>query len=223
MQKQFYSVIVVFSVLLLNPGCTHKDPKDACADKTIVVNGTVEKSTDNDGVIAANASGSSDFSFKLDNGNYQTNGSFTGLAPGSYTVTAKDNAGCTSNKSFTVEPSKVYLIGQGTWKFSNAKVGGIDVTAFVQACQKDNIADFHINGTCTLDEGLTKCNAGDPQTSAITWALQTNETMLYVSTPLFTGGSSTFLLVNLTATQLVVSQTMTINGIPQNVVVTFIH
>lgn len=119
--------------------------------------------------------------------------------------------------------TKTELLVKSSWKFSDAKVGGASVAAFLQACQKDNVATFVASGTGTADEGLTKCNGADPQTTPFTWNFQTNETILFVSTPLFTGGSSSFTIVSLTETELVVSQNMTISGSTQNVVITFIH
>jgi len=82
---------------------------------------------------------------------------------------------------------------------------------------------FTTAGTGTVDEGLTKCNAGDPQTNPFTWSFATNETVLNISTILFTGGSNTFNIVALNEAQLVVSQTITVGGTPQNAVVTFLH
>ena len=122
-----------------------------------------------------------------------------------------------------VVKTKTQLISQSTWKFSGATVGGTDVSGALQACQKDNIMTFVSTGTGTVDEGPTKCNAGDPQTNPFTWNFQTNETILFISTTLFTGGSSNFTLVTLSETQLIVSQMVTIGGTPQNAVVTFIH
>ena len=119
--------------------------------------------------------------------------------------------------------SRSELISKAPWKFSNATVGGSSVSAFLQACQKDNILTFVATGTGTADEGFSKCNSADPQTNPFTWNFQTNETILFVSTPLFAGGSSTFSIESLTETELVVSQNMTISGSTQHVVVSFIH
>ena len=130
--------------------------------------------------------------------------------------------GCSKSDS---KPSKTNteLITQGSWKFSNAKVGGNDVSAFLQACQKDNILVFAAAGTGSLDEGPTKCNSSDPQTNPFTWNFASGETMLHVSTVLFTGGSSDFTIVSLTDSQLVLSQNITVSGSTQNAVVTFVH
>jgi hypothetical protein len=119
--------------------------------------------------------------------------------------------------------TKTELITKTTWKFSDAKVGGASVAAFLQTCQKDNILTFLAAGTGTADEGATKCNAADPQTNPFTWSFQTSETVLFVSTPFFAGGSSTFMIVSLTETELVVSQDITVSGSTQNAVITFVH
>ncbi|HKB43322.1 MAG TPA: hypothetical protein VKC90_03000, partial [Chitinophagaceae bacterium] len=85
---------------------------------------------------------------------------------------------------------------------------------------KDNIYTFVAAGTGTIDEGPSKCNVSDPQTNPFTWNFLSNETMLHISTVLFTGGSNDFTLVSLTATQLVASQNYPPYG---TIVVTFIH
>lgn len=131
--------------------------------------------------------------------------------------------GCSKEKDQPPAKTNTQLLTQGTWKFSGATVGGSDVGPFLQTCQKDNILTFAAAGTGILDEGPTKCNAGDPQTNSFTWNFQTNETVLFISATLFTGGSSTFNLVTLSETQLIVSQNVTVGGSPQNAVVTFIH
>lgn len=126
---------------------------------------------------------------------------------------------CGKDETPPAPKTKTELISTGTWRFSTATVSGIDISSSLQACQKDNILTFVSAGTGTADEGATKCNAGDPQTSPFTWSFTSAETVLNVSAALFTGGSGTFNIVTLSETQLVLSQT--ISG--QVAVVTFIH
>ncbi len=131
---------------------------------------------------------------------------------------------CKKNDSTNPTPkTKTDLLAQGSWKFSKATVGGADASSFLETCKKDNIATFAAAGTGTLDEGATKCNAADPQTAPFTWNFKTNETELFISTILFTGGNSTFILVSLSETELVLSQNITVSGSTQNAVVTFVH
>jgi hypothetical protein len=119
--------------------------------------------------------------------------------------------------------TKGELISKAAWKFSDAKVSGVSVASFLQTCQKDNILTFAAAGTGIADEGLTKCDPTDVQANPFTWSFQTNETVLFVSTPFFAGGSSTFTIVSLTDTELTVSQNITVSGSTQNAVITFVH
>jgi SprB repeat len=80
-------------------------PAPTCADKTIVITGTTTNTsggTTTNGSITVSATGSTGFTYSLGTGAFQATGSFTSIAAGTYTVTAKDDAGCTSIKSFTV-------------------------------------------------------------------------------------------------------------------------
>ncbi len=123
-----------------------------------------------------------------------------------------------------VVKTKTQLLSQGTWKFKSATFAGSDVSSSIQSCQRDNILAFVSTGTGSADEGLTKCNMSDPQTNPFAWNFQSGETILFISTTLFTGGSSTFDLITLTETELVVSQGITVGPGPTRlIVVTFIH
>jgi Lipocalin-like domain len=110
------------------------------------------------------------------------------------------------NKSDYTPPvpkTKTQLLTQSTWKFKSATVSGSPYT--IQACQQDNIYTFASAGTGNVDEGPSKCNTSDPQNTPFTWSFQSNETILLLSTPLFSGGASSITLVSLSETELVVS------------------
>lgn len=113
--------------------------------------------------------------------------------------------GCDKDSAKT----KTELISQSTWKFDHATSGGADVTAFINACYKDNLVTFAANGTGQFDEGATKCNAGDPQTMNFTWSFTTNETVLNVSGAIFAGQSGNFTIITLNETDLVLEGTIT--------------
>jgi hypothetical protein len=98
----FISVVVLSS-------CSSKGggggPANPCTGVNITVSGSVTNSSgpgNNDGSIAASAGGGSGFTFSINGGAFQSSGNFTGLAAGSYTITAKDSRGCTGSASFTV-------------------------------------------------------------------------------------------------------------------------
>ena len=119
--------------------------------------------------------------------------------------------------------TKTQLITSATWKFDNAKVAGADISAFLDACDKDNTVTFTSNGSGTADEGATKCDAADPQSVPFTWTFENNETTLQASAPLFPGGNGTFTIITLNDTQLVVSQDIDVSGSSQNAVITMKH
>ena len=133
-------------------------------------------------------------------------------------------ASCQKDDNTPAPKTKTQLLTQATWKFKLATANGSDISSQLQACQKDNILTFLVAGTGTVDEGPAKCNASDPQTNPFTWNFASSETMLHISTVLFTGGSSDFTLVSLTETELVVSQGYTPGPGPSILmVVTFQH
>ena len=118
--------------------------------------------------------------------------------------------------------TKTQLITQSSWKVKSATVNGNPYS--LQACQQDNIYTFASTGSGTTDEGATKCNGGDPQTTSFTWSFQTNETLILFSSPLFTGGSNTVNLISISETELVISIAISPGPGPTfNVVVTFQH
>lgn len=80
-------------------------PPDPCAGVSVTVSGTTSNPTSptaTDGAITATAAGSSGFTFSLNGGAFQSSGSFTNLAAGSYTVAAKNANGCSGSSSFTL-------------------------------------------------------------------------------------------------------------------------
>ena len=121
------------------------------------------------------------------------------------------------------QKTKTELISTGSWKFSAATYNGINAAPFLQACQKDNILTFTSTGNGTLDESTLKCNSVDPATSPFTWNFASNETILHVSSVLFTGGNNDFTILEISETTLKGSQVIEISGNPATVVVTFVH
>lgn len=81
-------------------------PTDPCLSVSLTVSATPTSATPcattADGSISISASGSTGFTYKLNSGNYQASGIFSGLTAGSYTVTAKDVNGCTKSQTVTV-------------------------------------------------------------------------------------------------------------------------
>jgi hypothetical protein len=57
-----------------------------------------------------------------------------------------------------------------------------DMYAVMNECFKDNILYFYSSNAYKEDEGATKCNSGDPQEKNGTWAWNSNETVLTITT-----------------------------------------
>jgi len=128
-----------------------------------------------------------------------------------------------SSPDTPAEKTKTELITQSTWKFDNAKVGGSDVSALLDACDKDNTVTFSSNGSGIVDEGASQCDPSDPATVDFTWIFENNETTLFASAPLFPGGNGNFTIISLSSTQLVLSQNIDISGSTQNAIITLKH
>jgi hypothetical protein len=118
--------------------------------------------------------------------------------------------------------TKTELITSSTWKFDNAKIGTTDISGFFDDCDKDNTVTFVSNGTGTADEGATKCDAADPQTTPFNWNFENNETSIHTTTPLFPG-TGDFKINALSDTQLAVARDTLILGITQSIVITLTH
>ena len=75
-----------------------------CAGVTVVVSLTkVDPSiSQSNGSVTASATGGTGFTYSLNNGAYQASGTFSGLAAGNYTVTAKNSNGCLGTKQITL-------------------------------------------------------------------------------------------------------------------------
>lgn len=102
-------LFIIATGVLMNSSCSKggsdTPPPNPCSGITVVVSGTVSNPSAagaSNGSISASATGGSGFTFSLNNGTFQSAGTFSGLAEGSYTVTAKNSNGCTGSANFTL-------------------------------------------------------------------------------------------------------------------------
>lgn len=81
-------------------------PQDPCAGVTVTVTATPTSPSTfggTDGSIAVSAAGGTGpYTYSINGGSFQAAANFTGLAAGSYTVTAKTGAGCSGSTTVTV-------------------------------------------------------------------------------------------------------------------------
>lgn len=140
-------------------------------------------------------------------------------------------ASCSKNDSSG--PSKTELITSGTWKFKSA---GIDVNADgfadtnlppgyeLYSCQTDNTLLLKTDGTGTLDEGATKCDPADAQSTAITWSFKSNETVINFPQAVYGSLSGDVKIVKLTSASLILAKTVNIGGTSNvDIIVEMIH
>lgn len=124
---------------LLFTACSKKNdsPADPCAGKTIVVTATLANATPglSNGSIVASASGSSGFTYSINNGAFQASGTFASLAAGSYNITAKDGDNCTGSNNFTIATAdacagkNILVSGAATGSDLCSASGSITITA----------------------------------------------------------------------------------------------
>ena len=94
-----------FSMFLACGKSDDDGPSDPCAGTNISVSlsKTASEACTATGTITVTATGSSGFTYKLNsNGTYQAENVFNNVAPGDYTVFAKDSKGCESSSTVTV-------------------------------------------------------------------------------------------------------------------------
>ena len=122
-----------------------------------------------------------------------------------------------------VVKTKTQLITQGSWNFEKATSSGTDITANIPACYKDNVVTFTSSTNGTVNEGANICASPAPAT--FTWSFLSNETVLSLSAVLFSGGTSSFDLIALSETSLVISQNVIVppSSSPVNVIFYYKH
>src|SRR5829696_2995569 len=123
--------------------------------------------------------------------------------------------------------TKTELLVNGTWHLTAYTVDPpidwdgdgtdeSDVYAILEPCVKDDHTTFFADGTGELDEGASKCNQGDPQTTPITWDLDQSETLLTVE-------GVQYMIDVLTETQLVLKEIEVISAVSVTHAITFSH
>lgn len=135
---------------------------------------------------------------------------------------------CKKNNSSSDASSRVTLITEGSWKFDSSGVdlnkdGIIDIVdTTIQPCFKDNTYTFNKDSTGVADNGATKCNSTDPQTTAFTWSFSgTGQSVIKSDAdPLLANGLNIF---SLTSTKMVLYKDTTIFSADIWYVVTLKH
>lgn len=130
-----------------------------------------------------------------------------------FTACKKDDKKTTST-TFTTIADKKWQLSAQTYVYMGTSFDGYSALA---TCQKDNLWTMKSDKTNEIDEGDSKCNASDPQTSVMgTWELRSGDKELYVKG--LTSGASvgvtelTFSILEASATTLKLQYTTTVGG-----------
>lgn len=153
--KKLYLAFAILASIVFIASCkkTKVDPivtpVNPCLSKTIVVSGTTtatSNATSANGTITASAAGSTGFTYSTNGTTFQATGNFTGLAVGTYTVTAKDAEGCTGTKAFSITAAAcpTITVSGTTTPASNATTANGVINA---AATGSTGITFSINGT----------------------------------------------------------------------------
>jgi hypothetical protein len=129
------------------------------------------------------------------------------------------------------DKEKIQLITSATWKYDTAAIAdnnGNPVSALpqgvIETCDRDNTITFKSDSTGVLNEGTTKCNSADPQTTNFKWWFKENGTVLYTPDDIFGSAAFTgdFKVVELTSTRLRVTKQVTVAPYPSTNVVLYL-
>ena len=134
----------------------------------------------------------------------------------------------------TNQSTKTDQISASAWKYENAgidfnKDGNIDqalsalAPGVIQPCQTDNTITFKKDNSGVVDEGASKCNTADPQTTNFNWNFTENETNLNITNNILPFLSGKFKIVALTATNFSLSKDTTFLNSNVTLVVTLKH
>lgn len=135
---------------------------NACSGVTITVSATTITATPclstPDGSITVSASGSTGFTYNLNNGTFQSSNVFNNLAAGSYSLIAKDVNGCSQSTSATVgaTPAGIKYTDVKQVLLSFCAISGCHI-----APNPQNGLDFSIDCTIIANKDLIKARAVD--------------------------------------------------------------
>jgi len=76
-------------------------------------------------------------------------------------------------------PTKTELLTGKNWLLTSYVMDNVEYYDMIESCLQDNLTIFNTNNTVTIDEGSTKCDPLDPQTSdGGAWSFNSTETFI---------------------------------------------
>jgi hypothetical protein len=164
-----FTSAIIFNACSKGSG-TMSPPTDPCAGVTITVVGaaTDADAGSSNGSITATASGSTGFIYSLNSGTFQTSGTFSNLAAGKYTITAKNANGCSGTTSTSVVAKNPgCTVGQTPGPTFTAVKAIITTNCAVTGCHNGTQApDYRVDCTIVDYADLIKQRAVDDASTA---------------------------------------------------------
>ncbi|QEC57384.1 hypothetical protein [Flavisolibacter ginsenosidimutans] len=133
-------------------------------------------------------------------------------------------------------PTKTELATSSAWTYAD---GGVDANrdgvvdaggsfsallpTLVPSCRTDNQLSFKKDNTGIVDEGTTKCNTTDAQTTTFNWSFADNEANLQISNNVFALLNGKSKIYALTATQFSLTRDTVLGGTTYPILVILKH
>ena len=89
-------------------------------------------------------------------------------------------------KSDPAPPDPAKILEGNSWRgtaltVTPALYGETDLYAFYEPCEKDDFLKFNASNILIHDNGATKCDASDPQTTPGTWSYNNSSKILHIN------------------------------------------
>ncbi len=138
---------------------------------------------------------------------------------------------CDKDNDEPTEKTNTQKLTVSAWKYDKLMLdqnrdgtGDVSLDSEVDACEKDNVIKFAANGSGTVDEGPSKCDPQDPQSTGFSWTFKENETVINFPTSIVAGVDGDVKLLSLTETSMVLSRTEDVPPLgPLTVILTLKH
>lgn len=125
------------------------------------------------------------------------------------------------------EKTNTEKITLSAWKYDKAEIdadkngtGDTPIpSGLLESCETDNTITFKTDNTGTADEGATKCDPSDQQSTSFTWAFKNNETIINFPTAIITGVEGDVVVKSITETSMVLSKEITFSPFPASTVI----
>ena len=154
--------IIVFTACSKGGGTSA--PANPCSGVTVLVTlaATATDAGASNGSLTATATGATGFTYSINSGSFQASPTFTNLAAGKYTITAKSTNGCTGTATSTIVSKVAACTGQAPGPLFTAVKAIITTNCAVTGCHNGTQApNYTVDCTIVDYADLIKLRAVD--------------------------------------------------------------